>query len=263
MRPIDSTPKVWSRPDGLEIKWKPSNTAQEAHSELVDAVDAFVQGDYEAAIKVAERNREQEETSDWSSVKWRETPVTIPVEDLQDEKMVDVHRRQMLRVGKATHGILTEQHSAQRSNTYTVSVPEVLVQFEDGSKADLFAPEGDSELVEKVAELRTSKAGRKLAATQAVIAIEERLVHVPQQQNTKELISPSFAQFSMDEGKPERGNDLFDAYLGISRSFNNMEQEVVTSLYDAGMPIAIIEEHWAPNHEKAREPVMKWLKDQE
>ena len=257
-----TTPKFWPREGGKPVAWRPTATGQEAHEKLTEAVDAFVQGDFEGAIEVVERERIDNDETNWSNVRWVRPEVTIPAHELEDPKLAEFHCRQLLQHGEARHAVLIEQNPADRTNEYRVTVPKVLVQLEDGAKVDLFNPEGSEEQVHEVEDIRSSPSGRKLAATQAVIAIEERLIHVPQQLNLEKPISPSYAQFAIDEGEAERGNELFDAYIGINRSFKSKEQEVVTWLHDAGMPIAMIEEHVAPNHEVARRPVMDWLKDQ-
>lgn len=260
MQPLNG-PKFWPREEGKPIAWKPTATGQEAHQKLTEAVDAFVKGDYEGAIGVVERERLENDENSWSNVRWVRPQVTIPAGELDDPQLAEFHRRQLLQHGEARHAVIIEQNPADRTNEYRVTVPQVLVQLEDGSKVDLFDPKGSPQQVEQVEQIRSTPAGRRLAATQAVIAMEERLIHVPQQQNLEKPISPSYAQFAIDEGEPQRGNELFEAYIGINRSFKTKEQEVVTWLHDAGMPIAMIEEHVAPNHEVARRPVMDWLKE--
>lgn len=263
MKPLQlATSKSWPREGASEVAWRATATGQEAQEKLAAAVDAFVSGDYEGAIKVVDRERVDQDELSWSNVRWVRPQVTIPAGELEDPQLAEFHRRQLLKEGEARHAVMIEQNPAERTHEYRVTVPQVLVQLEDGSSLDLFEPVGSQQQVREVEALRSSPAGRKLAATQAVIAMEERLIHVPQAQNLDRPISPSYAQFAIDEGEPRRGDELFEAYIGINRSFKTKEQEVVTMLHDAGMPIAMLEEHVAPNHEAARAPVMRWLKAQ-
>lgn len=72
-------------------------------------------------------------------------------------------------------------------------------------------------------------------------------------------MSPKYARFISEHASPTRADELYAAAWDINRSASTMEQEVVTALYDAGVPLELLRLHYEGNY-KARKPVMDFIR---
>lgn len=270
------------------VTWKPSEHSVRVRLEAQSFVDKLQKGDYMGALNVAV------ESPSLNGVELnpanRKHSVPVKAADIaKNTAEVAVAMDQMGVLGKFEWKQTSTRSEIGPEKT-TAIVPEVHVELKPGTVVPLveFVPSNNGFKAQfpdvtvsgakltiadiaQINSLRNSPAGQRMIAETAIIAFEESTVHA-NQHNAGGIISPTFAQFSkeltLNSDYKTRSHLL--AFIGtLSRQDPNrsfvFEQEVPALLYDAGMPLSMIKQHYffGPRHVQERTPVMKFLEQRE
>ncbi len=126
-----------------------------------------------------------------------------------------------------------------------------------------------AEQLAEVQAIRQSPEGQRVLAETAVTAFEESVVHANQYAHSAGgILSPSYARFTRDFGIEHGLRGQFLSFLGMIEQEHPLripfyEQEVPALLYDAGMPLPLIERHYffGSRHVSERTPLINFLRD--
>lgn len=260
---VDGEPVLTPRGNPLEIRWKPTEQGVEVRRNIQAFVDAFARGDYAQARQAARRCGETADVREQHEV------VDISLTRLQQAQTDPLEMRavilEMDRIGEAQHGI-HDAGTVHRRDEFLVRLPQPRADLGGGLTVDLVTGASSRPLdlgQQTVVEgFRRSPAGQRLQAEHALTLLEER-VHV-EQFRASGIMSPSFARFATDVAVPKRGSVLFEALLEVSAKPRTlMEAEIPALLYDAGMPLATIRDHFLARHPQERERILSYLDTRE
>jgi len=117
-------------------------------------------------------------------------------------------------------------------------------------------------------EIRNSPEGQRIIAETALIAFEENIVHANQHLNGGAIMSPTYAAYTRDFGITHGTRPSLLNFLGMLDKLHETrqpfyEQEVPAMLYDAGMPLEMIQRHYffGSHHVPIRVPIMNYLQN--
>ncbi len=280
----------WEMENGATATWKTSKEGVDVRLQAQQWVDAFTQGRYGDALKVAieapvmanvnlnpvkrphteiinaaELKRpdilqwKMSTLSSHAEFKWQQTMRDGQVEAVKLEVVIP---KPIIELKEGTRVPLVDFVRNESTGKYSVDYPEKSV-----SGARLTPAE-----VSEIRAVRQSPEGQRLLAETAIFGFEETIVHANQHiVQSGKATSPTFAEFAAEwasQSPSLRGHRL--SFLGALDNQHPsrhtiFEQEVPMLAYDAGMPLALVRHHFyfGDRHVNIRKPVMDFLRIRE
>lgn len=280
---------IWEREGGKKLEWQPTEAAIRIRQEAQAFVDAFMRKDYNEALRLSIESPVLQ-YAELNSGR-RNVTVAIHPEQLKDPAYMQHVMDKMDSIGKFNWEQSGTKFDIGPIKNYSY-VPEPLFALEGGQHVPLVSYTRASEYsgyklefptrtstgkpltaeqLKAVDEFRKSPEGQRIIAETALIAVEENIIHANQYMtNYGKIISPTHAEFTAEFGEQMGGRSHLKNFHGAMEregatreAFN--EQEVVSLLYDAGMPLKMIEHHFFFGHKHVpeRTPVIKFLRNRE
>ncbi len=283
-----------SLPDG---DWEPSDYSVEVRRTINDWSKSMASGDFEKALQIAQSSKhEPMNRSEDGFGKVPIAPTLVRVE-IDYSKLKDINSEAFQRVlaelsqpnGKSCNAsMVTERTKAGNDANdeirtmygFRMADPVVVVpagtevevagkkvKLDNDREIALLRQEHNLDPVSQalLTQIKESEAGQRLIAEQALVAMEERLVHLSQFSNAKtkdhlNVISPTLAQYLSE--KADTNPVGLKALLGIPTELTNhyKEMEVAALLYDSGFGLQDIQSMLANRHNEEREPLYDWLR---
>ncbi|MBS1956858.1 MAG: hypothetical protein JST89_21900 [Cyanobacteria bacterium SZAS-4] len=255
--------------DGHGTKWTQSEPGQKMIGELQGFTEAVMKGDFEGAYKVATNT-----TDVPANFTVKKNPVDISLTQLKDPASADMHLQRSL---KDMGGV---SKASRTDGKLVAEIPQPVLEIEPGVKVDILEPAGTTvngkaltaEQLKKLNDFKASDAGQRIFQEMAINAMEER-IHLRQLDMGVKIASPSYARFvaenphaSVDQINALRGTyDQNHAEFG-GRSAATMEQEAILALHDSDPHLwnsKNLRHHFGNQHADVREPLFKWVENQE
>ncbi len=279
----------WEISPGKEVTWQTSQEGVGVRLLAQKWVDAFMEGRYTDALKVAVEAPVMERVN--LNPTTRPHTVTVSAADLKQPDVLQ------LRMGTLSNYAEFKWQQTMRDghvegSKLEVVIPKPIIELKDGTtvpfvdfvrhdsgKYSVTLPEksvaGKDLTPAQVAEIRAireSPEGQRLMAETSIFGYEETIVHANQHiTQGGRITSPTFAEFSADfasQSPTIRGHRL--AFLNALDQNHQarptiLEQEVPMLAYDAGMPLSVVRHHFffGDRHVARRTPVMEFLRNRE
>jgi len=279
----------WELENGKTVTWEASKEGVGVRLLAQKWVDAFMEGRFTDALKVAVEAPVMEKVnlnpttrphtvtvtaaelkqpeilqlrmgtlSNYAEFKWQQTMREGQIEATKLEVVIPKPIVE-LKDGTTVPFVDFVRHQA---GNYTVALPEKSVAGKDLSPAQ----------VAEIRALRSSPEGQRLMAETAIFGFEETIVHANQHiTQGGRISSPTFAEYAAEfasQSPSIRGHRL--AFLNALDQKHParetiFEQEVPVLAYDAGMPLSVVRHHFffGDRHVARRTPVMEFLRNRE
>lgn len=275
--------------EGKTVEWAPNEQGIRARVEAQAFVDAFMKKDYEEALRIAIETPAIRGVP--LGVGERQGKM-ISVEAMKDEFSMRSLMDRMAAVGVFKWDQFTSNVDPIGQIKFKAAVPRPAIRLSnDGPIVNLidYASKGEYDTyklefpktavngvplteaqLSEIAAVRKSPEGQRLIAESALIAFEENLVHANQVQGSGDIIAPTFAEYMRDRYQDTGFRPFLLKFLGaLDRKATQTpffhEQEVPMMLYDAGMPLPLIERHYffGGRHVQERTPIIEFLRKKE
>lgn len=279
----------WEIAEGKTVTWETSKEGVGVRLLAQKWVDAFMDGRYTDALKVAVEAPVMERVN--LNPTTRPHTVTVSAADLKQPEVLQ------LRMGTLSNYAEFKWQQTMKDghiegSKLEVVIPKAIIELNDGTtvpfvdfvrhdsgKYSVVFPEksvaGKDLSPAQVAEiraLRQSPEGQRLMAETSIFGYEETIVHANQHiTQGGRITSPTFAEFAADfasQSPSIRGHRL--AFLNALDQNHQarptiLEQEVPVLAYDAGMPLSVVRHHFffGDRHVARRTPVMEFLRNRE
>jgi hypothetical protein len=288
--------KIVERDSVQEVGWEPSAYSVEVRRTIQEWSTAMADGNYEKALKLAQSGKhEPTNTSENGMESVPITPTNVRVE-IDYAKLKDVNSEDFRKVlmalhqpgGKSCEASVVPRRSKEQNNAndeirkeYGFRVADPVIKVPAGTEVEVAGKavklETDKEIalapqehhIDAVSkalqtQIKESEAGQRMLAEQAVIAMEERLVHLSQFRNQMtegglDTLSPTLAQFLFE--RADISPVGLRALVGLPTAFTDQyrEMEVAALLYDSGFKLADIQSMLGNRHGDERKPLYDWL----
>jgi hypothetical protein len=282
---------LWPQEEGKrDLSWQPSEASVQARREAQRFVQSFMQKDYIGALNASLEAPIMRQV-ELNPPRFAHQ-VNFTARDLSSN---EAFQGQLNRLSQ--HGVFNWKQigvdAELRVNEKSVIIPKAIVELNGGkTKAPLvdFVKDGKTYKVavtnkdtkggalsaadiQEADAIRQSEKGQRMLAEMAVIAFEESIVHANQHLGSSgEILAPTFAEYARDftiahDNRTKLQRKAFLGVLGRNDEgrVNVYEQEVPVLLYDAGMPLSVIEHHYffGNRHVADRTPVIDYLRERE
>jgi hypothetical protein len=276
-----------------EVAWKPSEASVTTRTEAQNFVKAFMAKDYHGALATSIEAKVLQHVELNPNPKLQSVDITAA--ELKDPLTLQYHMSQLAKIGVFDWRQKISGADVLESRL-RVNVPRTVVQLDSGNAkvalVDFVKTEGPGyfsgykvdypsvttsgeklspEQLSEIETIRKSPEGQRVLAETAIVAFEESIAHANQHISAAgDIISPSYARFSRDFSIEHGTRAHFLSFLGMMGKdhqfkVNFNEQEVPAILYDAGMPLPLIEHHYnfGGRHVEERLPVFQFLRNTE
>ncbi len=279
-------PISWRLPDGKTWQWEPSEATGQTLRDARTFVASFMSRDYLGALATAIESpvMKQVELNPAS----RRHDVRFLAADLNEPESMRALMSRMNGLAKFQWGQFMRNGEFEPQKLDVV-VPRAIIELKEGQAlvplVDFAQAESGGYKIElpnrttdgkpltvlqteEIGAIRQSSQGQRLIAEMGLMAFEESIVHANQHISAGgDIISPTYAEFARDFSIEHGTRAHKLAFLGLLDRSNPVkeafyEQEVPAVLYDAGMPLPLIERHYfaGAHHVQERTPVIEFLR---
>ncbi|MBP9091352.1 hypothetical protein KBI23_10000 [bacterium] len=250
-------------------KWRQTEAGQKMIGELEHYSEAFMKGDFQKALAIA-----TDKSSGPANYEIKKHPVEISLEALSNPSNADKN------LVNALKDMGDVSKASRREGKLLAELPQPILEIETNVKVDLFDSSAktidgkalSAEQQKKLADFKASDSGQRILQEMAINSMEER-IHLRQLEMDGKVVSPSYVKFIADSPNPspDQLNALRGKYDNAhsesgGRSAATMEQEAILALHDSDPQrwnAKNLRHHFGNQHADVREPLFKWLENQQ